>query len=93
MIVTESRFDVRLISSDALARYMKHRDMSVRALALRVGCSRATIGHIRSGHRSYIKSEWAKAIERALEAPAGSLFVPEISTVTREVPETRRVAS
>ena len=89
MIVTERRFDVRLISADALARYMSYRDMSVRALALKVGCSPATIGHLRSGHRDYVRTEWAKAIEDSLEAPRGSLFVPEVSNVTREV---RRLA-
>lgn len=90
MIITERRFDVRLISADALARYMKFRDVSVRALAVKVGCSPATIGHLRSGHRDYVNDDWAKAIEDALEAPRGSLFVPEVSTVTREV---RRVVN
>lgn len=81
----EVRFDVRLISSDALAHYMKFRGLTVRQLAEKVGCSRATIGHLRSGKSSYVRPEWAKAIERHLDAPAGSLFVAELSTVTREV--------
>lgn len=85
----ERRFDVRLISADALARYMKYRDLSVRELALKVGCSRATVGHLRSGHRDYVRPEWAKRMEDALEAPRGSLFVAEVSSVTRE---TRAVA-
>jgi DNA-binding Xre family transcriptional regulator len=85
MIVTERRFDVRLISARAFAQYMSYRDMSVRDLAIKVGCSRATIGHLRSGHRDFVKDVWAKAIEDALEAPRGSLFVPEVSTVTREI--------
>ena len=76
---------MRLISSDALASYMQYRDVSVRALAEKVGCSRATIGHLRSGERNYIRPEWAKKIERSLDAPKGSLFVAELSTVTREV--------
>lgn len=84
MLVTERRFDVRLISSTALAQYMKYRGLSVRDLAEKVGCSRATIGHLRSGERNYVRPEWAKKIEKALDAPAGSLFVPEVSTVTRE---------
>lgn len=84
MTQIERRFDVRLISADALARYMKYRDLSVRDLAVKVGCSRATIGHLRSGHRDYVRPEWAKRIEDALEAPRDSLFVAEISSVTRE---------
>jgi len=75
---------VRLISKDALAQYMTYRGLSVRKLAEKVGCSRATIGHLRSGQATYIRAEWARAIERHLDAPAGSLFVPELSSVTRE---------
>lgn len=84
MLTTERRFDVKLISADALARYMRFRGYSVRRLADRVGCSRATIGHLRSGERGYIRDTWATAIEDALEAPRGSLFVVEVSTVQRE---------
>lgn len=90
MLVTERRFDVRVISSDALAQYMDHRNMTVRKLAIRVGCSPATIGHLRSGKRDYVRDSWAKAIEDALDAPRDSLFVPELSTVTREVRRTER---
>lgn len=84
MIRTEWRLDVRLISKDALAQYMSYRGLSVRKLAEKVGCSRATIGHLRSGKSTYIRPEWAKSIERHLDAPAGSLFVAEVSSVTRE---------
>lgn len=84
MRITERRFDVRLISAQALAQYMSYREVSVRDLAGRVGCSRATIGHLRSGARTYVRPEWAKAIERSLDAPRGSLFAPEVSTVVRE---------
>jgi DNA-binding Xre family transcriptional regulator len=86
MIRTEWRFDVRLISHEALAQYMTFREMSVRKLAEKVGCSRATIGHLRSGKADFIRPEWAKAIEKHLGAPPGSLFVAEVSSVTREVP-------
>lgn len=90
---TEVRFDVRLISSGALAQYMKHRDETCRSLANKVGCSHSTIGHLRSGKSTYVRPEWARAIERALDAPSGSLFVPEVSTVTREVARLNRAAS
>lgn len=87
MKVTERRFDVRLISSSAFAHYMEFRDLTVRDLAERVGCSRATIGHLRSGERDYVRPAWAKKIEKELNAPPGSLFVPVISSVTRETRE------
>ena len=92
MLVTERRFDVKLISADALAQYMTYRGESVRTLAAKVRCSRATIGHLRSGARDYVKPEWAAAIEKALDAPKGSLFVPVLSSVTREVAGRRRAA-
>lgn len=84
----EVRFDVKLISSTALAQYMQHRGLTVRGLAEKVGCSRATIGHLRSGKSTYVRPEWARAIERRLDAPKGSLFVPVLSTVTRETAPT-----
>lgn len=90
MLISERRFDVKLISATALAQYMTYREVSVRSLAARVGCSPATIGHLRSGARDYVRPEWAKAIEKALDAPKGSLFVPVISSVSRE---TRRRAA
>lgn len=89
MIIKESRFDVRLIDAKTLARYMEFRDITVRELAKAVDCSPATIGHLRSGKRSFCRQEWAKSIERFLQAPPGSLFMGEISTVSREVGQRR----
>lgn len=80
----EGRFEVRLISSDALAQYMRFRGFTVRSLAQRVGCSRSTIGHLRTGERRVCKPDLARAIERALDAPAGSLFVPRLLRVARK---------
>lgn len=85
MIVTEVRFEVKLISADALASYMEYRGFTVRTLAVKVGCSRALIGHLRSGKRNSCKPETARRIEKALDAPASSLFVAGISRVSREV--------
>lgn len=84
MIVMERRFDVRLIDKNSLARYMEFRGLTVRELAKMVDCSPATIGHLRSGARSYCKQERARSIEKCLQAPPGSLFVGELSTVSRE---------
>lgn len=85
MIISSGRFWVRLISSEALAQYMEHRDLSVRALAHKAGISPALVGHLRSGKRNTCLPANAKVIERCLGAPPGSLFVPQISRVSREV--------
>lgn len=77
---------MRLISADALAQYMEHRDFTVRKLALKAGCSRALIGHLRSGKRNTCLPAHARAIEKCLDAPSGSLFVPQVSRVSRDVP-------
>lgn len=80
----EGRFTVKLISRQAFAQYMSHRGMSVRDLADRAGVSRSLIGHLRSGKRSTCKDESATKIERALDAPHGSLFVGQMSHVLRD---------
>ena len=87
MTYEEVRFDVQLISAQALAQYMLHRGFTVRSLAAHVArktpCSRATIGHLRSGSRKTCSPEVAREIERCLDAPRGSLFVPKVSRVAR----------
>lgn len=89
MIRIEGRFELKLISADALASYMKTRDFTVRSLADAVGGAqhRSTIGHLRSGARSVCDPDLAKRIERVLNAPRNSLFIPSISRVSREVPD------
>lgn len=97
MIVKEVRIDMELISAPALAHYMEHRGFTVRGLAAGVSlelqkrsktrgrkCSHSTIGHLRTGERSYADPDVAAAIERLLDAPKGSLFVTKLSTVQRE---------
>ena len=89
----EVRFEVQLISAHALAQYMKHRGYTVRSLAAEVSrktpCSRATIGHLRSGKRKNCSPVVAREVERCLDAPRGSLFVARLSNVALD---TRRVA-
>lgn len=87
MIRIEGRFELKLISADALASYMKTRDFTVRSLADAVGGAhlRSTIGHLRSGKRSTCDRDLALRIERVLNAPRGSLFIPSVSRVAREV--------
>ena len=85
-----AKVNYRLRDRERLVDLMEFRDESVRSLATKVACSPATIGHLRSGHRSFVRREWAKAIENELRVPRGSLFAPHLSTV---VPHTRNVVA
>lgn len=75
---------MRLISPDALAQYMAFRGLTVRSLADKARCSHSTIGHLRSGARKNCRPEIAAAIEKALDAPRGSLFVATVLRVARK---------
>lgn len=77
----ERRLWVRLISKQVLRDYMKFRGETNRSLADKCGphVKRAIVGHLRSGVRSTCSPDTATAIERALNAPPGSLFVPEMA--------------
>lgn len=72
---------MKLISKDALNAYITARRMSTRSLARDCGSEkhRSTIAHLRSGERSTCGPEIAGKIERALGAPAGSLFLVEMA--------------
>jgi hypothetical protein len=73
---------MRLISADALNAYVEARNLSNRTLAVKAGSPsyRSTISHLRSGQRTTCGPKIAGAIERALGAPAGSLFLIELAT-------------
>lgn len=72
---------MKLISRQAFEQYMEHRGLTVRALADKAGISPALVGHLRSGKRSTCRPKNAAAIEKALNAPPGSLFVAQMSYV------------
>lgn len=76
---------MKVVDRRILAHYIKFRSLSYAQLADRVGCSKATIGHLVSGHVTKTRPEWAKAIEKALDAPTGSLFMPTVSPVSQDV--------
>ena len=78
---------MELVDRDLLIRFMQAQDVSVRSLAAKtkVWCapsggrkplSRATIGHLRSGHTRTCTVETAAAIEKALGLPPHVLFRP-----------------
>lgn len=85
MIITERRLDVKLISAAQLAFWMDYQGESVRSLADKVGVSRSTIGHLRSGERTTCKPAVAKKIAKVLQCPKEALFLPVSSNVSREV--------
>ena len=90
---------MKLISAKAFSQYVEHRGFSARSLAAATSselkkakamrgdspatCSKSTIGHLMSGHRDSCSPSMARAIEKALDAPAGSLFVPQVLPVVR----------
>lgn len=92
-MVLEGRLWVRLTGRRALVDYMKFRHYTVRGLAADVDritakageptSSRAVIGHLRSGERTTCRPSTAAAIESCLQAPPGSLFVAQVSPVSR----------
>lgn len=97
-ITIERRIDLKLVSKKLLIDYMNLRDMSVRGLAEEVQrelrkakyktsktCSHSTIGHLRSGERTTTSRDIAKAIAEVLNAPLESLFIIQISNVSREI--------
>ncbi|NUP75341.1 MAG: helix-turn-helix transcriptional regulator [Sinomonas sp.] len=86
---TAWRFDVKLISTEAFRSYVKHRGMTMREIAFKAGVSPQLIGHLHSGHRTSCRPENARAIEKALDAPRGSLFLDKQSIVSRDVPARR----
>lgn len=98
MRVIERRVEVHLTSRAALSEFMRYKGMSAQKLAAAVtyaGCptSKATIGHLMSGHVKRTDPKRARLIAEVLGAPLGMLFVPSVSTVTRDVPPTGRAAS
>lgn len=86
MRIKTQRVDYRLISPDALASYMRFRGESTRSLGEKVGCSHGTIHNYASGKIKLVPEGRAKVLCRVLGVPLEVLFVPEVSTVTRDVP-------
>lgn len=77
MVKIERRLYMR-VHRKALRQWMAYRGMTVRKLAdaARPRMSSSTVGHLASGHRSTCSPETARAIERALDVPPGSIFEP-----------------
>lgn len=95
MIRQETRFDVKLIAPQVLAGFMTIKGHTIRSLAMRAGVSRSVVGFLHSGKRDSCSPATAVAIAKALGCSVENLFVPRVSTVSREVAppkQTRRAA-
>lgn len=66
---------MRLKDRRMLHQYMDYKRMKIRDLATAAHVSRATVGHLHSGARASCSPRTARAIEEALGAPPGLLFV------------------
>ncbi len=81
---------MRLVSASALRTYMAFRGLSIQRVADLAGVSKSTVGHLHSGARNSCRVATAKEIARVLDVPVQALFVPRLSTVSRD---TRRVVA
>lgn len=70
---------MEITSTIAFVKLMEHHNYSVQALADKIGVSKATVAHLRSGARTTTSPDTAKKIEKALGLPIGSLFLPKLS--------------
>lgn len=91
MIAIERRLYVR-VNRQALRQWMAYRGLTIRQLAAstRPRISSSTVGHLASGHRTTCSPETARAVERALDVPSGSIFQPTACNVP---PHATRAAS
>lgn len=78
---TGRRAHARLISADKLKAAMTRRDVSIRALAKRAGCSHNTVWLLLHGRMEFVSLPLAGRIERGLTVAQGSLFMPTTSNV------------
>lgn len=71
------------VQRQVLKQYLAYRGLSYAGLgaACRPRVSKSLIGHLASGERTTCSPESARAIEKALDVPAGTIFVPQVLNV------------
>jgi transcriptional regulator with XRE-family HTH domain len=100
----ERRVDVHITSGATLGTFLKFHDMSYAALAEAATrelirkrqphtVSKSLVSHLVRGRQKQTHEDIAKAICKVLDIPVGALFVARVSTVSRDVPPTRRTAA
>lgn len=67
---------MRVRDRRVLEGYVSLMGLSGRDLARRAGLGHATVNHLLSGRRATCSASTARAIEVALQCPAGLLFAP-----------------
>lgn len=92
MRTSERGLWVRLISREAFRQYMQFRGETNVSLGQKAGVSKAIVGHLRSGQRTSCTGKTANAIERALNAPPGSLFLIDLTNGSRVASRPRAAA-
>lgn len=65
---------MKLRSKEILDAFMANKDFSNGRLAQYSGCSRAFIGHLRSGYKTSCTPKLAESIAEALDVPLVALF-------------------
>lgn len=73
---------MKLRSKEILDAFMETKGFSNGRLATYSGCSRAFIGHLRSGHKKSCTPALAERIAEALDIPVEGLFEPKESAVS-----------
>lgn len=98
---TTERLDIKLTNAEMFGQLMKANGYTVRTLAeaiklvlirknSKAKISAPTIGHLRRGARNTVSHDVALAIAELFNLPANALFTPKLTTVTRDVPPTRK---
>jgi hypothetical protein len=70
---------MKLRSREILDAFMANKGFSNGRLAQYAGCSRAFIGHLRTGLKTSCTPKLAEAIAEALDVPLVALFEPKTS--------------
>lgn len=91
MRAIERRLDVEVTSPQVLQDYINYRGFSLQKLADAVTAqgvktSKATIGHLTTGHVKKTRPERARAICKVLDVPVRVLFMDKVSIVQRDIP-------
>jgi DNA-binding Xre family transcriptional regulator len=75
---------MKVINPAAIAHVMEHpareKRWSVRELAPRLGCSAATLSHMRTGARATVPAELAERFAEAVGVETAVLFAPSVSS-------------
>lgn len=84
---------MKLRSKEILDAFMANKGFSNGRLAQYAGCSRAFVGHLRSGHKTSCTPRLAEAIAEALDVPLVALFEPKTSAVSGQNIRTSRTGA